>query len=418
MTAEETSGSTADREAGVRRAITLPATSGDPAAVLPDLHRQSSGQATAAAVVEPNATYAEPATVEPPQRAVPARLKRGILAGRRNSEAGQLPRAVPDAAAPDAEAAAAPDAEAAAAETRGEAGLGVPESATAARSEPARPGTAGDTPPGRPNKPMLAAAALAGVVLLGVPILLIGGDDKDHKGQQNVANSRDDTVLGDAGQEQPPSGKYAPSTPEEERDSPGKKGDSPGEKRDSLKPDRPFHGNGPHEKAAKAPEGNTKGGNGEQEAAKPQASSAAISKQAKPSAKVAASGHWETKERSVTNAQTGLCLTTVNGREVGQGSCGGSSVWTRYVMPDGTALLKLKSANRCLDNDGGNLYVSSCTPNDAGQVWRTPSAGDCEVVLQASGGALVTGWNDKTVSMRARGDAGDADKQKWGFSRC
>ncbi|MFI5689335.1 hypothetical protein [Streptomyces sp. NPDC051636] len=400
MTAEETSGSTADQEAGVRRAITLPATSGDPAAAWAGLHQRSSGQATAAVAAEPSvtATHADPASVAPFQSAVRP-LRRGILAGRQTSEARQLSQAVPAAAAPDTEAAAA-------AETRGEAALAEPAAATAAQSEPARRGTDPDTPPGRPNKPMLAAAALAGVVLLGVPILLIGGDGKDHKRQQNVASSTDDTLLGDAAQEQPPSGKYAPAAPDEKHDSPEKSA-------------RPFHDNGSHEKAAKAPEQNTRGNEGAQQDNKRQASPASqTSKQAKPSAKATASGYWDTKERSVTNAQTGLCLTTVKDRQVGQGSCGSGSVWTRYVMPNGTLLLKLKNADQCLDNNGGTVYVSSCSVHDSGQVWRTPSAGSCNIVLQANGGTVVTGWNDKTVSMRARGNVDDADKQKWGLSLC
>lgn len=418
MSTEETSGSTArqaspDNEAqggtasrpagGTRRAVTLSAMSGDPGAAWTNLRPAPPGQTGTVAASQPSATaaHASPATVGQFEGAVRASTP-GAGTGRTASEEEQQSAAGQAAAAPDAELAAAE-------EGRGESALGTPEAAAAAQPDPAQPGTDGDTPPGRPNKPMLAAAALAGVVLLGVPILMIGGDEDDEKKRENISNAAQDTLLGETGEEQAPSGKYAPSVPKQDS---------------SKKPSAdPSGGRG------------NKGGNGTQEdgklafdkAAEPvaagqrPASRTHVEKQLKPSAppspKAAASGYWETKERKVSNANSGLCLTTVNGRVVGQKTCG-TSVWTRYVMPGGQMLLKLKSANQCLDTNGGALYVSPCTPKDPGQVWRAFSAGDCKVALQASGGAYATGWNNGTVSMRARGDVDVAAKQKWGFSLC
>lgn len=45
----------------------------------------------------------------------------------------------------------------------------------------------GDEPPsGRPNKPLLAAAAIAGTVLIGAPFLLLGLGNDDHRNQASV----------------------------------------------------------------------------------------------------------------------------------------------------------------------------------------------------------------------------------------
>lgn len=435
-TPEEISGNTARQERpengsaggaggqpdGVRRAVTLPAASGDPAAALTSLRPGQTGGTAAASEASVTAAHISPSTVGQFGGAVRA-LPLGATTGRTAPEEERESAAAPDAAAPvtrlattereRGESALAVPATAGAGETAG--AVGAAQSGSA-QSDPAQPATDGAAPPGRPNKPMLAAAALAGVVLLGLPILMIGGDGDDEEKRENVSNAAQDTLLGETGEEQPPSSRYAPSAPKQDA---------------SKKPSAdPSAGLGPQEGPGKAPDGNKSGNDAQQDAkwafdkaAEPasagqrQASQTATEKQVKPSANAAASAYWETKERKLTSAHTGKCLTTVNGRSVGQGSCG-SSVWTRYVMPGGMTLLKLKSANQCLDTDGSKLYVSPCTAHDSGQVWRAFSAGDCKVALQASGGAYVTAWNNGTVSMHARGDVDVAAKQKWGMSIC
>jgi hypothetical protein len=78
----------------------------------------------------------------------------------------------------------------------------------------AQPRSAGDVagdemPPDRPNKPVLAAVAIGGAVVLAVPILLIGTGSHHEKKHPTAAAA--DTLLPGLGQ-QPP-GAFVPSTP-------------------------------------------------------------------------------------------------------------------------------------------------------------------------------------------------------------
>ncbi|MFF0117569.1 ricin-type beta-trefoil lectin domain protein [Streptomyces prasinus] len=52
-----------------------------------------------------------------------------------------------------------------------------------------------DATPGRPKKSVLAAATVAGAVLVSVPFLLSGYDDRDRSAAAVVADSSDGTVL-------------------------------------------------------------------------------------------------------------------------------------------------------------------------------------------------------------------------------
>ncbi|MCP3770679.1 MULTISPECIES: hypothetical protein [unclassified Streptomyces] len=52
-----------------------------------------------------------------------------------------------------------------------------------------------DATPGRPKKSVLAAATVAGAVLVSVPFLLSGSDDRDRSAAAVVADSSDGTVL-------------------------------------------------------------------------------------------------------------------------------------------------------------------------------------------------------------------------------
>jgi hypothetical protein len=128
----------------------------------------------------------------------------GAAASRQRSEpavAEGASRRAQSAQAASAAGAAAPVARAAAAASVGEAsGEG------AGRGE-------GEPPSGNPKKPLLAAAGIAGVVLLAVPLLIWATNDDSEKKKDTVsvaANS--DTMLNDAPLNAPP-GDYAPSKP-------------------------------------------------------------------------------------------------------------------------------------------------------------------------------------------------------------
>ena len=64
-------------------------------------------------------------------------------------------------------------------------------------------------PPDRPKKPILAAVAIGGAVLLAIPVLLIGRGSHDDKGHRSAAAGN---VLPGAGQ-QPPAGAFVSTSP-------------------------------------------------------------------------------------------------------------------------------------------------------------------------------------------------------------
>ncbi|MFE5923241.1 hypothetical protein [Streptomyces sp. NPDC056468] len=74
-------------------------------------------------------------------------------------------------------------------------------------------GRGDDEPPtGNPKKPLLAAAGIAGVILLAVPLMIWATDDSEPKKDKLAATVQSDTVLDDE-VESAPRGNYAPATP-------------------------------------------------------------------------------------------------------------------------------------------------------------------------------------------------------------
>ncbi|MEU3185089.1 RICIN domain-containing protein [Streptomyces sp. NPDC006923] len=127
-----------------------------------------------------------------------------------------VPAAEPAGSASAATAPGAPDSRAEP-EQRGEE-AGAATARAAAEGAPAEPSAgvaeSGEPPSGRPNRPLLAAAAIAGTVLIAVPFLLLGGNG-DEKRTESSAASRlsSDTVLGDDDATRQRPGGYAPASP-------------------------------------------------------------------------------------------------------------------------------------------------------------------------------------------------------------
>ncbi|MEU8824776.1 RICIN domain-containing protein [Streptomyces sp. NPDC048636] len=109
---------------------------------------------------------------------------------------------------------------AASAESRPEEGAAAAATAAAPGRGP-RDGDAGS--PGHPKKPMLAGAAMAGAILIAVPLLVMATSQDDDKSKK-VASSAD-TVLGDDGSKE---GEFVAESPAaKERTKDGKKGSAP-----------------------------------------------------------------------------------------------------------------------------------------------------------------------------------------------
>ncbi|MEU8824658.1 RICIN domain-containing protein [Streptomyces sp. NPDC048636] len=73
--------------------------------------------------------------------------------------------------------------------------------------------------PGRPKKPLLAGAAMAGAVLVAVPLLVMAVSDKDEKSEKVVTSGSSDTVLDDDGSR---AGAFVPESPSPKKPKPKK----------------------------------------------------------------------------------------------------------------------------------------------------------------------------------------------------
>ncbi|MFI9584755.1 hypothetical protein ACIHCQ_23585 [Streptomyces sp. NPDC052236] len=126
----------------------------------------------------------------------------GAAASRQQQPAAAAGAGASSRAQASAAGAAAPDARAAAAAA---ASAGEASGDGAARGE-------GEPPSGNPKKPLLAAAGIAGVVLLAVPLLIWATDDSEKKKDTVSAAANSDTMLNDEPLNAPP-GDYAPAKP-------------------------------------------------------------------------------------------------------------------------------------------------------------------------------------------------------------
>jgi hypothetical protein len=157
----------------VRRASVLPAVAAEPGAALPApaSGTPAAGPSAAPATGGATAPAAEPSAGTAPVTGAPAQ-----------ATPAAVPQTPPAAAEPEEAPAAAATA--------------VP-----AHPDPGRTAEDGDgRPPGRPNKPLLAAAAIAGTVLVGVPLLFLGpGRDDDPHARADRARPAGDTLLQDGG---------------------------------------------------------------------------------------------------------------------------------------------------------------------------------------------------------------------------
>ncbi|MEV5150135.1 RICIN domain-containing protein [Streptomyces sp. NPDC052727] len=130
-----------------------------------------------------------------------------------------------------------------------------------------------------------------------------------------------------------------------------------------------------------------------------------------------AAPRWEETARRMSNAHSGKCLTADDGRAVVQGPCDTTNAWQRLKVDDGVFLVRSVRTGTCLDSNGEAMYVSPCTDDDTGQLWRMPSAGGCSVTLTSRQyGKYVTGWNTGTVSLVSAETADTPDKYTWSVS--
>ncbi|MCL7429401.1 hypothetical protein [Streptomyces sp. YS415] len=457
------------RRPAVRQAVSLPAVAGDPDEQLGRLEAQRRG---ARSTTEPaprtgtgdgeavsgreeapgEATRGEEGNEpEPPTRTASRgggwrRLTRAGSDRTASSQSGAAASAQAPSAVTGGASAGTPSAAAGGARTGTAARTGAAsphgDTDTATAGDPQTPRGTGGNPDGqgddgRPKKPMLAAAALAGVVLIAVPLLLAGTGDDERR--QTTAGASQDTLLAGGDGTGDELGNFVADPSSDEADAKGKPGAEGKPGADEEGTDGAHSGaglgddtvpNGPPEPDSFAVTGEGGSGNGgadtgaaDDAPARPDQDDTSQGGDSDGESQPAADDTpqlkseliqaWEKGSHRLTNQQTGKCLVRTSTRSVAQGSCGSGDTWRRYSVASGTWLLKHVGANRCLDTDGKQLYLSSCTVKDAGQIWRLPTA-DCAVNLVSKAfGTYVTGWNDGTASATTRSAVDQAAKYRW-----
>lgn len=175
---------------------------------------------------KPNATD-EPDTVAVPPRAGTAPASAAAATAGAAGQAAAAPEEQQAAAGADRSAQAATPAATAAAATA----AGRPLGDTRAHPD-------ADPPSGNPKKPLLAAAGIAGVVLIAVPLLILANNDSDRTSDTVAVTSKSDTLL-DENPLEPPPVPYAPAEPEEEEEPKEEPKEEPEEERPAAPPPEP-----------------------------------------------------------------------------------------------------------------------------------------------------------------------------------
>ncbi|MFI1418794.1 hypothetical protein ACH4VX_12500 [Streptomyces sp. NPDC020731] len=220
----------------VRRAVSLGSAAADPGPMLaPAARRTAAPEPDEGGAGETETAQSAPKTPDtaesgtaPEEPAAPATASAAPVASasEERSEAGNR-----SAAAPATAVRAVPDAEA-----EGVGGAGGAGGTAAA-------GAGADGPPsGNPKKPLLAAAGIAGVVLLAVPLLIWATDDSRQKKDNVAVAAGSDTLLEEESLEVP-KGDYAPAEPTPE----------PSTKKPSAKPSPVVEKPAPVTSSASAP---------------------------------------------------------------------------------------------------------------------------------------------------------------------
>ncbi|HEY5835600.1 hypothetical protein [Streptomyces sp.] len=309
----------------------------------------------------------------------------------------------------------------------GAAGTAAAARGTAGSASPGTAAAAGGAEPpadepasafGRPKKPMLAAAAMVGAVLLAVPFLMAGGDDEERNPRTGTVAQ--DTLLSD-GDGPHADGVFVPEDPPEDSTSAPSAPVLVKKTRPATVPGGPggpyvLSRNKPEPKPEELPPPPSLRKERQEQAPQPTVSPKAAPPQ--PVSKDTTAPYWESTRRHVANGHTGKCLATIDsGRMVGQGDCGSAPTWQRFVVGDGTFLLRITSTNNCLDSNGETPYVSPCTVKDAGQLWRMSWVDTCAVTLVSPKYTeYLTGWNAGTVSVVDPGTADVPAKHNWAIS--
>lgn len=253
----------------------------------------------------------------------------------------------------------------------------------------------GDGAPGRPKAPMLAAAGIAGVILLAVPLLIMAGNDRDGRPDGHATAAADSRELLDGQEAQQPPGVYVAEPP-----------------KDDAPAGSPKDEEGDGEEDRKKTEDGRKEGKGDGEAspdgsgpvadASPQAGSRSEEEQDTAEAPARrserkADGTVTVATARIVSADTGKCLTASSrgvGAELVIQPCGVSAGAQTWSFHDTDRTLRI-GEDLCMGLDGGSVEKETAVllqrcDGSSGQKFKINSTED--LVSLKAGDKCVDVW--------------------------
>lgn len=250
----------------------------------------------------------------------------------------------------------------------------------------------GDGAPGRPKAPMLAAAGIAGVLLLAVPLLIMAGNDRDERSERHATAAADSRELLDGQEGQQPPGVYAAEPSED---------DAPA---DSSKDKEGDDGKGGQKEGKDDGKASPDESGSVTEASPP----AAAQEKEEDTAKEPAQGAGRKADTTVTvaaarivSADTGKCLTASSrgaGAELVIQPCGapeGAQIWSFH---DTDSTLRI-GEDLCMGLDGGSVEKGTAIrlqrcDGSSGQKFKINGAEDL-VSLKAGNKCVDVWWGEE-----------------------
>ncbi|MEZ3180964.1 RICIN domain-containing protein [Streptomyces pimonensis] len=259
----------------------------------------------------------------------------------------------------------------------------------------------GDGAPGRPKAPVLAAAGIAGVILLAVPLLVMTGGDRDERPGGRADAAADSRALLDGREEQQQPGVYAAEPSKDDAPADSSKGGEGDDEKDGRKTEDGRRAEGGKEEA-KGDGKASPDGSGSVTGASPQA--VTEGKKEEDAAKEPVRQAERKADTTVTvatarivSADTGKCLTASSrraGAELVIQPCGASAGTQTWSFHNTDRTLRI-GEDLCMGLDGGSVEKETAVllqrcDGSSGQKFKINSTED--LVSLKAGDKCVDVW--------------------------
>ncbi|MEW2077398.1 RICIN domain-containing protein [Streptomyces sp. NPDC013433] len=218
----------------------------------------------------------------------------------------------------------------------------------------------GDGSPGRPKAPMLAAAGIAGVILIAVPLLVMAGNDRDEQAKDHTTVAADSRELRDGQEAQQPPDVYVAESPKD--DTPAGPGKDGGEKdgrhgKEQTEGKDAKAGAGGQDSGPASSDGPADDGANRPQAASQQEGEEETAKEPAQRSERKALATVSVGAARIVNADTGKCLTASSrgaGAELVIQPCGASEGAQVWAFHDTDRTLRI-GEDLCMGLDGGSV---------------------------------------------------------------